>query len=156
MTLIRRPASSVPLEHSMTKRLPRARIPVGAVFQEPMLARQPQRSVRTALLDRSKARRDRVSACFARKALTVLPHAQAARTPVVRALQEPLTLRMAWETALLAENVPQAATTTTLAQGKLTPAGPVLQAHGAQCWEQIPLLCVISAHQVPTARLKAL
>ena len=73
-----------------------------------------------------------------------------------RALQEHLTLKQAWQQVLLAENVPQAATTTTLAQGKLTPAGPVLQAHGAQCWEQIPLLCVISAHQVPTARLKAL
>ncbi len=72
MASSRRPASSSLLDPSMTRRLVRARVLVGAVFQVPMLPLQIQRIVRTALLDRFKACRDRVSACFAQKAITTL------------------------------------------------------------------------------------
>jgi len=91
-------ASSVPSEHSMTKRPPRARLRVGYVCLARLPAPWDTRAVKTVLLERSKACRGNSVAICALKALMV-HRQQTPKTAAKHALQEPSPLRLARQCA---------------------------------------------------------
>ena len=91
-------ASSVPSEHSMTKRPPRARLRVGYVCLARLPAPWDSRAVKIVPLERSKAYRGKCVAICALKALMV-HRQQTPKTAAKYALQEPSPLRLARQCA---------------------------------------------------------
>lgn len=91
-------ASSVPSEHSMTKRPPRARLRVGYVCLARLPAPWDSRAVKIVPLERSKAYRGKCDAICALKAL-MAHRQQTPKTAAKHALQEPSPLRLARQCA---------------------------------------------------------